>query len=152
MKHESKQSKALWYFSNDFNCAQSVSAVFANELSVDADFLLRISNPLGGGIARNQLTCGALTGALLVLGMKYGKGLNDDNSKRDFTYDLSNELMRKFEEINGSKSCKTLLNNYDMNTEAGKQAIAEKDLRNKVCTQCVSAAVNILEELMNKKA
>ena len=61
---------ALSRFSEGFSCSQSVLAAFAPELGLDADAALRVSAAFGGGMGRLGDTCGAVTGALMVLGLR----------------------------------------------------------------------------------
>ena len=82
----SKFSLALTTFANSYNCSQSVFSVFAPDFGISKDLSLRLAGPLGAGIARRQETCGAVTGALLALGLNYGKGESgtDEDKKRAF--------------------------------------------------------------------
>ena len=74
--------KALNLFDNKFNCAQSVLTAFAEELGLTEDESLRVACAFGGGMGRQQLTCGAVTGAAMALGLKFGKGKNDERWKK----------------------------------------------------------------------
>ena len=69
-------------FSEGFSCSQSVLAAFAPELGLDADAALRVSAAFGGGMGRTGGPCGAVTGALMVLGLKYGATVADPVGKR----------------------------------------------------------------------
>ena len=59
-----------------YNCAQGVLAAFAEELGMDEDTLFRVGANFGSGM-RLGSTCGAVTGALMVLGLA-GVGDRDD--------------------------------------------------------------------------
>ena len=72
-----KSEKAVEYFRNKFNCSQSVFTVFSPDYSFSENDSLKVSCAFGGGMGRQQLTCGAVTGALMAIGLKYGKGIND---------------------------------------------------------------------------
>ena len=72
-----KSEKAVEYFRNKFNCSQSVLTVFSNEYGLSENDCLKMACAFGGGMGRQQQTCGAVTGALMALGLKYGKGIND---------------------------------------------------------------------------
>lgn len=67
----SKKEKALNYFSQKFNCSQAVLSTFAEELGISEELALKIGTEFGGGARRGEL-CGAVSGALMVLGLKYG--------------------------------------------------------------------------------
>ena len=83
-------------FSEGFSCSQSVLAAFAPELGLDADAALRVSAAFGGGMGRTGGTCGAVTGALMALGLKYGATVADPVAK-ERTYALTREFIARFE-------------------------------------------------------
>jgi C_GCAxxG_C_C family probable redox protein len=78
---------ALDFFKNNFNCSQSVLCAFAPDLGISRESSMKIASAFGAGIGRRQLTCGAVTGALMALSLKYGKGLVDDDSKKKQVYE-----------------------------------------------------------------
>ena len=143
-----RSEKALEYFDNKFNCAQSVIAAFADQLGLPEDELLRVACAFGGGIGRQQLTCGALTGAAMALGLKFGKGKNDDEEKKLQTYVKTVALFREFTKLNGSTNCRHLLNDLDMNDEKDHNSIVVQGLFQTNCRKYVADAVEITERMM----
>ena len=141
--------KALEYFDNKFNCAQSVLAAFADEHRLTEDESLRVACAFGGGIGRQQLTCGAVTGAAMTLGLKFGKGKNDEDEKKQQTYDVTVALFDEFTKLNGSTSCRSLLENLDMRDEAEYKVIVAKNLFHTNCRKYVADAVMIAEKIIN---
>jgi C_GCAxxG_C_C family probable redox protein len=144
-----KSEKALEYFNNNYNCSQSVLTVFGPELGLSENDCLKVSCAFGGGMARQQKTCGAVTGALMALGLKYGKALNEDDSKKMNTYAKTNEFMKAFEEENSSTICKELLDGLDMNTEEGSKKIKELNLFRIKCDKYIENAVKIVEKMLS---
>lgn len=143
-----RKEDAELYFAVGFNCSQAVFTVFGKESGLTEDQCLKIGCAFGGGIARNQLTCGALTGALLVIGLFHGKGLNEDNSQKELTYRKSNEFLDEFKKINGSFVCKELLQGLNMNHPDELKKINELGLFQTSCNKYVGDAVMILEKLL----
>lgn len=137
---------ALEYFDSDFNCAQSVLTAFAPYLGLSDDEALRLSCAFGGGIGRQQLTCGALTGAAMAIGLKFGKGRFDGDDKKRLTYNKTVELMEEFTKLHGSSECRKLLNNLNMNDESDFNLIVEQNLFRTKCRKYVADAVNLLEK------
>ena len=135
------------FFLEEFNCAQAVLSTFGPDSGLDYNICFRIATPFGAGFARRQETCGAVTGALMVLGLKYGRGTEDDINVRNKNYEIVNEFIRRFEVKHGSVKCSELLG-HDMNTEEGKRIIEEKNLYETLCVGYVKDAAEILEELM----
>ena len=144
-----RPAKALNYFDNGFNCAQSVLAAFAGELGLSEDESLRVACAFGGGMGRQQYTCGAVTGAAMALGLKFGKALNDDEEKKKFTYDKTVQLFDEFERFHGSTTCRHLLENLDMRDEKEHAIIVERNLFNTSCRNYVVDAVKIAEKIIN---
>ncbi|MBP1676974.1 MAG: GCAxxG family protein [Bacteroidetes bacterium] len=143
-----KSTFAVQTFASSYNCSQSVFSVFAPDFGISRDLSLRLAGPLGAGIARRQETCGAVTGALLALGLKYGKGENgtDEDKKRAFA--VAQDFIQDFEAQFGSIVCLHLLDNNCMDTEEGAAAINKEDMFRTRCTKYVKFAVEKTEELL----
>lgn len=142
-----RQEKALELFENNFNCSQSVFAAFAADLNLPEDTCLKIATPFGGGMAREQLTCGAVTGALMVLGICFGKGRQDADAKKLETYNKTLEFLKRFREKNGSITCRDLLEGLSMNNPEEYALINERKMFTTHCNRFVTDAVSILEEI-----
>lgn len=142
-----KSDKAVRYFRNKFNCSQSVFTVFAVEAGLPENECLRISCAFGGGMGKLQYTCGAVTGALLVLGLKYGKGSGDGEEKKSFTYLKTREFFNEFTKLNGSTICRELLNGYNMNDPEDHKKIVDEKLFDIKCEKYVEDAVRIVEKI-----
>jgi C_GCAxxG_C_C family probable redox protein len=142
-----KSDKATEKFMSGYNCAQSVIYPFCEEAGISDDMALKISCGLGGGMGRKQEVCGAVSGGILVLGLRHGRGVNDEQLATTTTYQKTRELMSRFAERNGSYICRELLDDCDLNTETGQQEFKDRDMKNRICKVCVESAVEILEEL-----
>jgi C_GCAxxG_C_C family probable redox protein len=142
-----KSEIAAEKFMSGYNCAQSVIYPFCEETGIADDMALKISCGLGGGLGRNQEVCGAVTGGTLVLGLRHGRGVNDEQSATTLTYQKTREFMSLFTERNGNFICRELLDGCNLTTEAGQQEFKDKDIKNRVCMVCVQSAVEILEQI-----
>jgi len=134
-------------FIRGYNCAQSVLYAFRDESGLPKGIALKIACGLGAGMGRKQEVCGAVTGAILVLGMRHGRGVDDDLSARDLTYRKARELMERFAERHGSYMCGQLLDGCDLATDEGQEQYKHNDFKNKVCTLCIKSSVELLEEM-----
>jgi C_GCAxxG_C_C family probable redox protein len=143
-----KKDQAIHYFKNQFNCSQSVFTAFAPDFGISPDESLKIACAFGGGMGRQQLTCGAVTGALMALGLKYGKGLHDDENRKKKTYDKCVEFMNEFIKENGSVNCRELLDGLDMKNPDDHKVITEQAMFETRCRKYVADAVEIAEKLM----
>jgi C_GCAxxG_C_C family probable redox protein len=142
-----KSEKALSLFREGFSCSQAVFATFAEGLGLPRDPALKVSQPFGGGIAKSGDWCGAVTGALLVIGLKLGRTRARDTAAKDRTYDIVQEFVRRFQAKHGGVRCRDLLG-CDIATPEGEKMIEEKKLHETRCKPLVRDAVEILEALL----
>jgi C_GCAxxG_C_C family probable redox protein len=137
-----EKENALSYFREGYNCAQAVLMACAGKSDTHA----KAAAPFGGGMGRMQKTCGAVTGAYLCFGFKYGtNGLPDEEDKIQ-VYDRVREFNKLFTGRNGTDLCSELLGE-DLNSPEGKARIKENDLHARVCEKCVTDAVEIILQL-----
>lgn len=135
-------------FLSGYNCAQSVLWSFSQALRFDPESALKIACGFGAGMARRQDMCGAVTGGIMVLGLKFGRGGKQERAATEETYAKTQELMRRFEARHGSCTCRQLLDGCDLTTEDGLRRFKEKDLVNHTCKACIQTVVAILEEMI----
>jgi C_GCAxxG_C_C family probable redox protein len=124
-----------------------VLSSFGEEFGLARELALKIAGAFGGGMARMGETCGAVTGALMVIGLKYGMTQAKDEASRDKTYKLAQELATRFKERHGSIICRELLG-YDLNSPEERKAAYDKGLFSTLCPQLVRDAVEIVEQLL----
>lgn len=118
---------------------------FREESGLSEEMALKIACGLGAGMARKEEVCGAVTGGILVLGMRHGRGSKDDRSAQERTYAKTRELMDRFSEKHGTVICRKLLNGCELTTKEGQKYFKDNDLLNKLCVPCVQSVIMILE-------
>ena len=79
---KTKNEVAMEKFVAGYNCAQSVLYAFGPELGLDGEISLKLATGLGAGMGRRGEVCGAVTGGILALGLKYGRGSRQERSAR----------------------------------------------------------------------
>jgi C_GCAxxG_C_C family probable redox protein len=131
-----------------YNCAQSVLYAFCDDLGFDKNTALKLACGFGAGLARKQEVCGALSGGILVLGFKYGRGEDQAKSVTEGTYQKVRELMARFEAKHGSCICRELLEGRVLNTAEGQRSFKENDCLHKTCIGCVRMVVDTVEKLL----
>lgn len=141
---------AVECFNKGFNCAQSVFSTYSEQLGLDKTSALKISGGFGGGMCHLGETCGVVTGAFMLIGLKYGKAQEDDNAAKEKTAVLVREFAERFKAINGSIKCTELIG-YDLSTEEGRKALNETKSWKTVCAKMVRDASQIVEELLELK-
>jgi C_GCAxxG_C_C family probable redox protein len=145
---KTKKEIAAAKFLEGYNCAQSVLYSFCEELRIDENIALKAVCGLGAGMGRKEEVCGAVTGGIVVIGLKYGRGANDDRTATELTYTKTQVLMERFSEKHGTYVCRKLLKGCELTTEEGQQYFKDNDLLNKTCNLCVENVVEILENIM----
>lgn len=132
---------------NGFNCAQAVFSTYCREFGLEPEIALRIAGSFGGGMGHIGETCGAVTGAFMLIGLKHGKVNVDDNDAKKKTYALVNEFTRRFIAMHGSVKCKELLN-CDISIPEDLESAKEKQLFATICPNLVKDSSEIVEELL----
>jgi C_GCAxxG_C_C family probable redox protein len=136
--------KAAAIFSQKFNCCQAVFSAFAPQFGLDEETALKLASPFGGGVARQGEVCGAVTGALLAIGLARSAGNPASNPE---TYRLSQEFLRKFEETHGTILCRNLID-FDISNPAGYQTAADAGVFVTICPGLVRDAVEIVQAVL----
>lgn len=134
--------KAATRFLNGFNCAESVLLTLAEHEGIESELVPRIATPFGGGIARSASICGCVTGALMGIGMKYGRTRATDDRRK--AYNLATDFMTAFEKRYGSLICYDLIG-CDFRIPEGHKRFEE--LKESRCANFVRGAIEILLEL-----
>ena len=142
----SRVDTAVSYFEDGGNCSQAVLAAYSECFGLGCDKAFSVAAGFGGGM-RMAGTCGAVTGAFMVLGLKNGSAGTEDKDKKLKTYEMVQEFTKKFESRNGSTLCKDLLD-CDISTDEGMLAANEKGLFSTVCPKMVREAAEIIEEML----
>lgn len=141
-----KSEEAVERFKKGFNCSQAVAGTFSEEFGLDCDKASKVATGFGGGM-RMGGTCGAVTGAFMVLGLKYGNSTANDKEGKAKTYKQIEEYTSRFKSRNNSVTCRELLN-CDISTPEGMKEAQGKGLFSSTCPQMVQDAAEILEELL----
>ncbi len=145
---KTKSEIAAEKFLAGYNCAQAVLYAHSPDLGLEGETALKVASGLGAGMARRGEVCGAVTGGVLALGLKYGRGSQQDRSATELTYQKAQDLMTRFEQRHGSCLCRVLLEGCDLRTAEGVQFFKEHDLLHKTCLRCVQTVVEVLAEIM----
>ena len=135
------------YFEQKYHCSQAVLAAFAEELGLTEEQALKLGGCFGGGMCKGEV-CGACTGALMALGLKYGQSNIDDMESRKKTNDVTVEFLDMFKKENGSYICRELLG-CDLATDDGKQYAIANQLFVEFCPKMVESATIIAEQLLH---
>lgn len=134
--------EAVQFFADGYMCSQAVFAAFSEELGLPKEQALKIGACFGSGMRKAEV-CGACTGALMALGLKYGESKAKSN-------EACEKFLDEFEKENGSFICRDLLN-CDISTKEGREHALENNLFKEVCPLMVESAAKIAEEIIFEK-
>jgi len=134
-------------FRNGWSCSQAVCSAFAKDFDIDEKTALRLSCGLGGGMGHTGNTCGAVSAALMVIGMKYGRTSLDDSASKEKTYEVAHRFIEEFRRRNGSVNCTELLG-HDLSDPDELAAARKENVFKTTCPKFVRDAGEILETLL----
>lgn len=127
--------KALENHREGMNCCQAVACAFADALGADEDLVFAMGEGFGAGMGGMECTCGAVSGAVLVAGLKNSSKDRKNPVTKGKTYQLSKAIVKEFREKNGSVICKEL-----------KGVGTGKILRS--CDGCIEDAARLTQQIL----
>ena len=137
--------ETLPLFNNGLNCAQTVLSCFCEDYGLNRQTACKLANGFGNGVHSGDV-CGAVAGAVMVIGLKYGQVTPDDVQAKAECNEKTQEFLNEFRDENGSILCRDLLG-IDCSTKEGHALAKQRDLYNTVCREKIKSAVQLLEEL-----
>ena len=120
-----------------YNCAQAVLCTYCDLFGVDEETAFRMAEGLGLGMGNMEGTCGAVSAACILAGMKNSSVNLEKPDSKGSTYRLCKEIMGRFQEIAGSVTCKDL-----KGVETGTVLFS--------CPDCIRTAAELTEEILLK--
>ncbi len=136
-------------FMSGCNCAQAVLAAFDDVTGMDRETSLRVASTLGGGMCRLREVCGAVSGALIVLGLLEGEGTAGDHAKKAALYAKGQDFAAKFKEEMGALTCRELLELAKKGAdEPTPEKRTEEYYHKRPCAEIVRFAADTLEGMI----
>lgn len=142
-----RSENAVACFGNGCNCAQAVFSAFCEELGLDKKIGLKLACPFGGGLGHTGGVCGAVTGAMLTIGLKYGPETPENGDLKVRNYKITQDFIAEFIKRNGSVNCTELIC-YDLSDESQLDLARQSGVFKTKCPKYVSDAVEILESIL----
>ena len=125
-------------------------AAFADDLGLTEEQALRLGACFGSGMRKGEV-CGACTGALMVLGMRFGQHRVGDMESREKANAVTDRFLSEFAAANSSYICNDLLG-CDISTPEGAETAKAKGLFTEFCPKMVESAVRITERIFNEES
>ena len=144
----SRAEEAKRHFEDGFLCAPAVFSTYSEQLGLEKAMALKIACGFGAGIGRMGKTCGAVTGALMVIGLKHGKVDLADEESQQRTYALVQKFVDRFKALNDSIECKELIG-YDLSDPGELRLARDSGVFKTKCPSFVCDSARILEDILH---
>ncbi|WP_407412053.1 C-GCAxxG-C-C family protein [Methanobrevibacter sp.] len=131
--------EAVKLFENGYVCSQAVFAAFSEDFNLPKEQALKIGACFGSGMRKAEV-CGACTGALMALGLKFGEDKSQSN-------EACEKFLDEFKKENGSIICRDLLE-CDISTKEGVEQAIENNLFKEICPKMVESAAKIVKDIL----
>lgn len=132
-------------FGKGIDCSQVVVGAYAEELGIPREEAYKMAAAFGGGMGIGE-TCGAVVGAMIVLGLKYGHFDVGHMEQKEIMNKKRAEFLQRFQEKYGTCVCKELLK-HDISKPEEMQKILEEGLLFEFCPEVVRDSLEILKTL-----
>ncbi|CAG0926808.1 hypothetical protein TFLX_00213 [Thermoflexales bacterium] len=142
--------QAMTLFQQGFSCSQAVCAAYAPSLGLSRELALKIAAGFGGGMGRQGEVCGAVTGAIMAIGLKTGSIEATDTAAKENAYALTQQVIDQFKDRHGTILCRELLG-CDIGQPEGLRQAREAQLFTQRCPQFVQDAAEIVATLIKEK-
>ena len=133
-------------FMQGIDCSQVVTGAFAEKMGMTEEQARKVSSCFGGGMMCGE-TCGAVTGALMVIGMVYGHSREGDQSQKEIMAAKTGEFKKLFGEKYSSCICRELLG-HDISKPGEMEKVLEKGLMFDFCPRVVEDTIDILQKIL----
>jgi C_GCAxxG_C_C family probable redox protein len=130
-----------------FSCAQAILSIYGPLLGLDSEAALKVAGGFGSGMGRMAGTCGAVTGAIMVIGLVHSMTKKGDLQQKEISYEAVRAFAGKFRERNRTLECRELMG-ADVSTPEGLATAKERNIFRTVCPKYVRDAAEILEEML----
>ena len=104
-----RKSKAVELFEQKYNCTQAILLAYSDLFNVERDTALKLASGFGGGIAATGGVCGVISGAVMVLGLKYGFTDSTDTNKKIEERETIRNFIKEFKTNHKGIECRQLL-------------------------------------------
>ena len=137
---EYAQADAKTFFSSGFNCAESSLLSICKALKINSDAVPNIATGFGAGVSRHGSICGALSGAVMAMGLAEGRKDPKDNDTKIKLYEKAAAFLDKFKTEFGTVDCRELTGCNLLSAE-GREKFTNEKFHGEVCTKFVEFAV-----------
>lgn len=149
MSERTENARKLFY--EGYNCSQAVFASYADLFGIDQKTALTLSAGFGGGCGRQRELCGAVSGAVMIIGLKYGSADGADKNEKKRCYEKVREFTDEFKKTNPSIVCRELLAGTGADSGSEPEERSQQYYKKRPCAQIVEDSAMALENTILKE-
>jgi C_GCAxxG_C_C family probable redox protein len=145
---EAAAARAEGLFIEGYSCSQAVLLAFAARLGMEPGVAARVASSFGGGMARHGWTCGALTGALMAVGLHAGNASAAEEPQKLDAYARVATLVERFRTEHGATDCRALIG-FDLADPVQREAARQAGVFRQRCPLYVRTAAGLVDEALD---
>jgi C_GCAxxG_C_C family probable redox protein len=142
-----RAAEAVAAFNSGFSCSQAICTTYFQAFGIDRVTARKVSCGFGAGIARSSNICGAVSGAIMVIGLAYGMARSGDAAAKEKTYRAVNEFLKEFKRRNGEVNCTPLIG-FNLSDPTQLEMAKERKVVMTKCPRFVKDAAEILDDIL----
>lgn len=151
---ENRIQNAIEYFMQGYGCSQSVLIAYADIYGLDENMAKRVAAGFGGGVGRMRMMCGAVSALVILAGLDCGQTEGSDREGKAYCYKVTQQLLARFKELNGSIICAELLKMNGCNAVKDTNIPDERNAeyyKKRPCVKKVESAARVFAEYLKEK-
>ena len=146
---ESTVRAAEGYAEEGYLCSEAVLIALAESMGIESKLIPRIATGFAAGVARTGNMCGALSGAVMGLGLRYGRDEPEtEPDRRPYWY--SRRLAETFEEAYDSVTCPGVLG-LDIDDPDDYRRYTQEDMWATKCREVIKTAAGLAHDLLQEE-
>lgn len=145
--NDSHRESLTKFSGGGFFCSQAVFATLGEQLGIERKQALRLATGFGAGISYQGDICGAVSGAIMAIGLKHGNDEPSEIDLRNKAIFLTQELLQRIKAKHGCYTCKGLTGIDHTNLEEGMKLYYEQSITEKICRHVIIDCIEIVEEI-----
>jgi len=145
---KSSLQEAITGFSEkQLSCSQAVLTAYCESFGLSRELAVKLAAPFGGGMGRTGQVCGAVSGALMVIGLALASSDPGDKEAKAMIYEQTRAFIELFKERHGALACPDLIG-CDLGTEEGRRLAEERGVSTKICAPLVRDTIEQLLKIV----
>lgn len=140
---------SIQLFEDGFNCAQALFVPLALETNIDTELAFKIMSPFGGGLSHSNNICGAVSGAIAAIGLKFGHYKSTNQEDKQKCRQIAQKFIAEFTAAHGSVNCTKLIG-FNLNDDSQNNLAKEANVFKIICPKLVESASIIVKKLLDE--